>query len=116
MAKDNDRRDVGRRYKYVSKLQDESGSNKRMPCANAKWPTALIIVPVTVMANWERELDTVSTLTASQSSSSSSSFAQPQWGYFEIGVYSGSAVHRTNVLTDFKMGRLDIGSYRFRYT
>lgn len=59
MLKDNDQRDIGRRYKYASKLQDEVG-NKRMPRADAKWPTALIIVPVTVMTNWERELDTVS--------------------------------------------------------
>lgn len=62
MSKDNDRRDVGRRYKYVSKVQDELLEGQRMPPANSKWPTALIIVPVTVMGNWERELDTVGIL------------------------------------------------------
>lgn len=60
MSKDNDRRDIGRRYKYVSKVQDELAEGQRVPQANSKWPTALIIVPVTVMGNWERELDTVS--------------------------------------------------------
>lgn len=60
MSKDNDRRDIGRRYKYVSRIQDELGKGQRLPAANSKWPTALVIVPVTVMANWERELDTVS--------------------------------------------------------
>lgn len=60
MQKDNDHRDLRRRYKYVSKLQDEVSDNRRLPLANVKWPTALIIVPVSVVENWERELDTVS--------------------------------------------------------
>ena len=65
MHKDNDRRDIDRRKKYVSQMQDVVKDRKKMPRANAKWPTALIIVPVSVVQNWGRELDTVRTQTAS---------------------------------------------------
>lgn len=60
MSKDNDKRDIGRRYKFVSKLQDQISDPRRLPAPNYKWPTALIIVPVTLIANWKREFDTVS--------------------------------------------------------
>lgn len=36
-----------------------------------------------------------------------------QWGYFEVGSYTGSPTNREGVLTDFKMGRLDVGRCTF---
>ncbi|KAF8556760.1 hypothetical protein OG21DRAFT_1553783 [Imleria badia] len=90
MKKHGDLRDVDRRRNHVSKLQDgvEWKRNRTLPPANAVWPTCLIIAPSTVVANWEREFET--------------------WGYFEVGTYTGSPTHREGVLTDFKMGRLDV--------
>ncbi|KAI6118485.1 P-loop containing nucleoside triphosphate hydrolase protein [Pisolithus croceorrhizus] len=83
-----DVRDVDRRRKHVSQLQDrpEWADRRTLPPANATWPTCLIIAPSSVVPNWEREFQT--------------------WGYFEVGVYTGS--QREDVLTDFRMGRLDI--------
>lgn len=40
---------------------------------------------------------------------SPSQHASRQWGYFEVGSYTGSPTSREAVLTDFKMGRLDVG-------
>lgn len=56
--------DKKRRKKYVSKLQDGKAwcEKRELPLANAKWPTCLIIAPSTVVHNWEREFETVSTL------------------------------------------------------
>ncbi|KAH0833982.1 RAD26-like SNF2 family DNA-dependent ATPase [Lanmaoa asiatica] len=90
MKKHGDRRDVDRRRNHVSKLQDgiEWKKHRTLPPANAVWPTCLIIAPSTVVANWEREFET--------------------WGYFEVGSYTGSPTRREEVLTDFKMGRLDV--------
>ncbi|KAF8918341.1 P-loop containing nucleoside triphosphate hydrolase protein [Mucidula mucida] len=90
MRKDGVITDVDRRREYVSKLQDGEGWKKRkeLPPANTKWPTCLIIAPSTVAQNWERELEL--------------------WGYFEVGMYTGNAEERKQVLTDFKFGRLDI--------
>ncbi|KAG8215230.1 RAD26-like SNF2 family DNA-dependent ATPase [Butyriboletus roseoflavus] len=90
MKKHGDQRDVDRRRNHVSKLQDGIEWKKRrtLPPANDVWPTCLIIAPSTVVANWERELET--------------------WGYFEVGSYTGSPTRREEVLTDFKMGRLDV--------
>lgn len=34
-----------------------------------------------------------------------------QWGYFEVGIYTGPPEERRPVLNDFKMGRLDVGMY-----
>lgn len=31
-----------------------------------------------------------------------------QWGYFEIGMYTGPPEQRMQALKDFKMGRLDV--------
>ncbi|KAJ7072771.1 RAD26-like SNF2 family DNA-dependent ATPase [Mycena amicta] len=59
---------------------------KKLPPANAKWPTALIIAPTSVVYNWEREFQT--------------------WGYFEVGCYVGP--NRKEVLKQFKMGKLDV--------
>ncbi|KAI6102851.1 RAD26-like SNF2 family DNA-dependent ATPase [Pisolithus sp. B1] len=88
MKKYGDVRDVDRRRKHVSQLQDrpEWADRRTLPPANATWPTCLIIAPSSVVPNWEREFQT--------------------WGYFEVGVYTGS--QREDVLTDFRMGRLDI--------
>jgi DNA excision repair protein ERCC-6-like 2 len=94
MKKTGDSRDRNRRQKHVDKLQDSSEwhRNKRLPSANATWPTCLIIVPATVVHNWERELET--------------------WGYFEVGIYAGTPKQRSPVLRDFELGRLDIGKCR----
>jgi hypothetical protein len=35
----------------------------------------------------------------------------PQWGYFEVGLYTGSLKNREATLSDFKLGRLDVGSW-----
>lgn len=68
MKKLGDRRDVGRRRNHVSKLQDdiEWKKHRTLPPANDVWPTCLIIAPSTVVANWEREFETVSALRFSQ--------------------------------------------------
>ncbi|EKM52602.1 uncharacterized protein PHACADRAFT_261138 [Phanerochaete carnosa HHB-10118-sp] len=101
MEKTGTPRDLNRRYKYISKLQDEvirkrpKGQvvrdwEKELPRADARWPTALIIVPSSLIGNWERELET--------------------WGYFEVGTYTSNikAETRENVLRDFRLGRLDM--------
>ncbi|THH04714.1 hypothetical protein EW145_g5316 [Phellinidium pouzarii] len=90
MKKHNDRRDVGRRHKHVSRLQDsqEWKEHKRLPPANATWPTCLVIAPSTVAHNWQREFET--------------------WGYFEVGMFVGPPEERRQALKDFKLGRLDI--------
>ncbi|KAG6374054.1 P-loop containing nucleoside triphosphate hydrolase protein [Boletus reticuloceps] len=90
MKKHGDQRDVDRRRNYISKLQDgvEWKKHRTLPPANAVWPTCLIIAPSTVVGNWEREFKT--------------------WGYFEVGSYIGSPTRREEILTDFKMGRLDV--------
>ncbi|KAJ7482264.1 RAD26-like SNF2 family DNA-dependent ATPase [Mycena galericulata] len=82
--------DLNRRHEHVSKLQDgrEWRKNKKLPPANATWPTCLIIAPATVVRNWEREFQA--------------------WGYFEVGIYAGTPKERIPVLEDFKKGRLDV--------
>ena len=64
MKKHGDRRDVDRRRNHISKLQDgvEWRKHRTLPSANTVWPTCLIIAPSTVVANWEREFETVSAL------------------------------------------------------
>ncbi|PCH43012.1 hypothetical protein WOLCODRAFT_144325 [Wolfiporia cocos MD-104 SS10] len=89
MQKSGDTRDIDRRRKHVSRLQDVSEEWRRrrvLPPANETWPTCLIIAPSSVVGNWEREFET--------------------WGYFEVGTYTGK--ERTDVLVDFKLGRLDV--------
>ncbi|KAJ2927608.1 hypothetical protein H1R20_g9482, partial [Candolleomyces eurysporus] len=90
MKKDGAPTDRNRRRKYVSRLQDGDDwkKHRKLPPANAKWPTCLIIAPSTVVHNWEREFET--------------------WGYFEVGMYNGTPKEREPVLRDFKMGRLDV--------
>jgi SNF2 family DNA or RNA helicase len=91
MRKTGDDRDLNRRQEHVDELQDSSEwrRSRKLPRANATWPTSLIIVPSTVVHNWERELET--------------------WGYFETGIYAGSPKERAPVLRDLELGRLDIG-------
>lgn len=90
MKKTGDDRDIDRRRAHVSELQDspEWHETRKLPPANSTWPTCLIIVPTSVVYNWERELNT--------------------WGYFEVGIYSGIPEKRQPILQDFKLGRLDI--------
>ncbi len=61
MKKYGDERDLNRRHRHVSRLQDGDDwrLHRRLPPANATWPTCLIIAPSTVVHNWERELDVV---------------------------------------------------------
>jgi DNA excision repair protein ERCC-6-like 2 len=98
MSKSGAPRDVDRRRKHVAELQNGSGwrVDRKLPPANAKWPTALIIAPSSVVYNWEREFQT--------------------WGYFEIGVYSGTSKERQEVLKNFKLGRLDVGRLYIVYS
>ncbi|KAL6308864.1 P-loop containing nucleoside triphosphate hydrolase protein [Sparassis latifolia] len=91
MQKHGDERDIERRRKHVSDVQDISKDWKErriLPPANATWPTCLIIAPSSVVGNWEREFET--------------------WGYFEVGMYVGTPSARADVLNDFRMGRLDV--------
>ena len=90
MKKTGDRRDRNRRQEHVNSLQDshEWQANRKLPPANATWPTCLIISPATVVHNWVRELET--------------------WGYFEVGIYAGTRDERAVVLRDLELGRLDI--------
>jgi len=61
MAKTGLPSDMARRKRYVSRLQDseEWKKERKLPKANEKWPTCLIIAPSTVVHNWEREFETV---------------------------------------------------------
>lgn len=61
MRKLGDERDMGRRHKHVSKLQDGEmwKKHKKLPPANQTWPTALIIAPSSVVGNWQREFQKV---------------------------------------------------------
>ena len=66
MQKYGDERDLDRRRKHVSDLQDGKDwkERRKLPPANAKWPTCLIIAPSSVVHNWEREFNTVGYLRA----------------------------------------------------
>jgi hypothetical protein len=33
-----------------------------------------------------------------------------KWGYFEVGAYIGTQSEREQVLSDFTLGRLDVGA------
>lgn len=62
MSKFGDVRDVARRRKHISHLQDVSTEwkmRRKLPPANATWPTCLIIAPSSVVGNWQREFETV---------------------------------------------------------
>lgn len=65
MKKAGDKRDIDRRRKHVSRMQDTSQDWKKrrvLPPADATWPTCLIIAPSSVVGNWEREFETVGAL------------------------------------------------------
>lgn len=104
MRKYGDTRDVDRRKKHVSILQDGEDwkLRRKLPPANTKWATCLIIAPSSVVPNWEREFETVRNVTLLPFDPSNSL----QWGYFEVGLYTGTS--RADVLRDFKLGRLDV--------
>ncbi|KAJ7619521.1 RAD26-like SNF2 family DNA-dependent ATPase [Roridomyces roridus] len=80
--------DRDRRRNHVSRLQDSRQwkEERKLPPANATWPTCLIIAPKSVVENWAREFEV--------------------WGYFEVGKYTGPL--RAPILEDFKKGRLDV--------
>ncbi|KAI0312226.1 P-loop containing nucleoside triphosphate hydrolase protein [Amylostereum chailletii] len=90
MHKTGTPKDIDRRRKHVSRIQDgrEWREHRKLPPPDASWPTALVIVPSSVVGVWAREF--------------------PKWGYFEVGVYTGTADKRDEVLNDFKLGRLDV--------
>ncbi|KAI0695319.1 P-loop containing nucleoside triphosphate hydrolase protein [Cytidiella melzeri] len=90
MGKVGDSRDANRRLDHVSKLQDGESWKKRrsLPAANTTWPTCLIIAPSSVVPNWEREFH--------------------KWSYLEVGVYANGKQERSQVLQNFKYGRLDV--------
>lgn len=93
----------------MATLQDgqEWIQQRRLPPANAVWPTCLIIAPASVVQNWEREFQTVCVLFLRALLLT----CGPQWGYFETGLYIGPQSQREEVLTDFTMGRLDVGAW-----
>ncbi|KAI0085593.1 P-loop containing nucleoside triphosphate hydrolase protein [Irpex rosettiformis] len=90
MGKIGDNRDENRRRELVSKLMDQESwkKSRTLPPANETWPTCLIIAPSSVVPNWEREFH--------------------KWSYFEVGVYANGKEERSQVLKDFKYGRLDV--------
>ncbi|KAH9044878.1 P-loop containing nucleoside triphosphate hydrolase protein [Lactarius hengduanensis] len=90
MRKSGTLSDKDRRRNRVSQLQDsqEWREDRKLPLADDKWPTALIIAPSSVVNVWTREFD--------------------KWGYFEVGAYIGTPSERERVLNDFILGRLDV--------
>ncbi|KAH9012859.1 P-loop containing nucleoside triphosphate hydrolase protein [Lactarius deliciosus] len=90
MRKSGTLSDKDRRRNRVSQLQDseEWREDRKLPPADDKWPTALIIAPSSVVNVWTREFD--------------------KWGYFEVGAYIGTPSERERVLNDFILGRLDV--------
>lgn len=38
-----------------------------------------------------------------------------QWGYFEVGLYNGTPKEREEIIHDFRLGRLDVGTLIFRH-
>lgn len=60
MKKHGDERDIDRRRKHISILQDAEDWRTKLPPANETWPTCLIVAPSSVVHNWARELDVVS--------------------------------------------------------
>lgn len=65
MSKTGTSRDVNRRRRHVSNLQDSQmwKEKRKVPEGpDERWPTALIVAPSSVVGNWEREFATVSIL------------------------------------------------------
>lgn len=62
MYKTGTSRDVRRRHRHVSRLQDSQlwKEKRKLPEGpDERWPTALIVAPSSVVGNWEREFETV---------------------------------------------------------
>lgn len=114
MHKYGDERDSDRRYKHVSKLQDGDSwkKHRKLAPANETWPTALIIAPSSVVGNWEREFQKVC-LIDRLLTYGRFLLHLTQWGYFEVGNYSGS--DKDYVLKNFNMGRLDVCESLLRF-
>jgi SNF2 family DNA or RNA helicase len=83
MLKTGGENDENRRIEAVRSDRQRAGYH----CANAVWPTCLIICPSSVIDNWRHELDT--------------------WGYFEHAAFSGVRA-KEGALESFRRGRLDI--------
>ena len=66
MKKRGNTLDIDRRRKHVARLQNRKDwkEHRKVPPANATWPTCLIIAPSSVVPNWEREFQTVSCMIA----------------------------------------------------
>ncbi|KAI0030843.1 P-loop containing nucleoside triphosphate hydrolase protein [Vararia minispora EC-137] len=83
--------DIGRRKKYVDEdvmERKEWKDRREVPPADERWATALVVAPSSVVGVWDREFS--------------------KWGYFEVGVYTGTHEEREQILRDFKLGRLDV--------
>ncbi|KAJ8516205.1 hypothetical protein ONZ45_g6480 [Pleurotus djamor] len=101
-------RDRKRRHMHVSDLQDgeQWRTKRKLPPANATWPTCLIIAPSSVVPNWERELETVRSDVIPVSSVPD--VPSVKWGYFEVGMCHGTPQEQSVALRDFELGRLDV--------
>jgi SNF2 family DNA or RNA helicase len=132
MKKDGVKTDRKRRRKHVLALQDakEWKKNKKLPPADATWPTCLIIAPATVVLNWEREFQTVCSaflvLLSPHPQSANSGVTSkvrrtrvfdhpPTTDLYPVGKYVGTPEERKLVLEDFKKGRLDVGKCLFEH-
>ncbi|KAL7416662.1 P-loop containing nucleoside triphosphate hydrolase protein [Mrakia frigida] len=83
-------RDDLRRTRWTAQMKADGswkpGIRSTNPKPGSKWPTALIVAPTSVCYNWARELS--------------------NWGYFSVGVYSGT--EKSRILQEYKMGWYDI--------
>lgn len=62
MSKTGTSRDLRRRHRHVSRLQDSQlwKDKRQLPEGpDDRWPTVLIVAPSSVVGNWEREFETV---------------------------------------------------------
>lgn len=68
--------------------------------------TCLIACPASVVGNWQREFRTVSEL---RPASQTIVLIWPiQWGYFDVGIYGGTASEKKAILDRFDRGYLDV--------
>ncbi|GAA5906753.1 hypothetical protein JCM8208_006377 [Rhodotorula glutinis] len=76
--------DDERRKKIVYERADDDPIDKPSDLG----PTCLIVCPMTVVHNWEREFKT--------------------WGYFDVGVFMGTKEKKNDMLQKFDRGVLDV--------